>query len=112
MKRKSTKPIQRRSRRTSYERALDQAKTRLERAIAEYDQCQTKIAALSKEIPTLKEIIRVLGPTEFTGAVIKAPGSVTQPHLNRFVSQALKTLTEPFVPDPANEDGMLPDIPE
>jgi hypothetical protein len=50
----------RRVRRSPYGRALELATKRYEKAIAEYIKCQTRMAALEQEIPSLDEVKRVL----------------------------------------------------
>ena len=61
MKRKR-KPTIKRVRRSPYERSLEYATARLEKAIAEENDCQQRLAALHKEIPYLQTVIRALTP--------------------------------------------------
>ncbi len=56
---KLRKPV-RRVRRSPYGRALELATKRYDKAIAEYVKCQTRLAALEVEIPSLDEVKRVL----------------------------------------------------
>jgi hypothetical protein len=62
MKRKR-QPVER-HRRSPYERSLEYAQNRLEKATSEREQCALKLADLDKEIPYLQTVIRALTPVE------------------------------------------------
>ncbi len=60
MKKPKPKPKPR-VRRNPFERALENANQRLERASSEYNRCQARMADLAIEIPKLADMVRSLG---------------------------------------------------
>src|SRR5229473_2270453 len=96
-KRKS-KPVRRAPRRSPYERSLEHATHRLNKAIAERETCALKLADLDREIPYLQGVIRALTPPDAmeewqadvrkqADAYLKAPslkGAIPD-HLKRFI---------------------------
>jgi hypothetical protein len=59
---KKRKPAVKRTRRSPYERSLEYATKRLEKATAEQMDCQKRLMALNQEIPYLQTVIRALTP--------------------------------------------------
>jgi len=59
---KKKKPTVKRTRRDPYTRALSDATTRLDKAVAEEQRCRSMLQYLSMEIPRLRKIIEALQP--------------------------------------------------
>lgn len=131
MKKKT--PATKRVRRSPYERSLDHATKRLEKAIAEQMQAQSDLAALAIEIPRLQGIIRALTPEglpplksprigdyrtsgkyQTRHGIDRATGAeivVDQAEfLRRFpVSSAIGSQTDAIIP-PSDDEPFIPDI--
>lgn len=72
---KRKKTAVKRTRRSPYERSLEHATRRLEKAMDEQMECRAKLDSLEQEIPYLQGIIRALTPTE---SVEISPGVYTR----------------------------------
>lgn len=102
-KKKTPKP---RSRRSPYERSLDYATRRLEKALAEQRDYSLRLEALNKEIPYLQTVIRALTPAvapSGTRPAIPAPTDQAA-FLARYV-----TPIRAVDPD-GNDEPFLPDV--
>ena len=64
MTKKKTRKPQPRRRLTSYERALEDAERRLEKATDERAECLVRLQDLAREIPYLEDIVRALTASE------------------------------------------------
>ena len=123
-----------RKRRDPYERALNAAKKRLEKAAQEQTKCEDRLKALGDEIPRLAQIIAVLGTKQPYPATLESipvgevpnlkdapppplshpglPGGVPA-HLEKYLRQVIRppaAQTAELPPAPDEEDN-LPAIP-
>lgn len=118
MKRK--KPIRRAPRRSPYERSLEHATQRLEKALSEQLECQSNLEALNREIPYLQGVIRALTPRD-AAPTIRSSFDVVPPavhagtipdHLKRFIKPVDNGIvvdqSEPFIPDIIPGEELLP----
>jgi hypothetical protein len=101
------KPVPRRPRRSPYERSLEYATKRLERAIEEQRACQLRLQSLNNEIPYLQTVIRALTPVKMV-EVRPDPYSpkVESPWLDVQTPEHLRQFTGLRAPEPIydNED--------
>lgn len=122
-KKRSTSKTIKRTRRSPYERSLEHAAKRLDRALAEQLQSQSDLDALAVEIPRLQGIIRALEPDPtFTRKDlsslrknvpfenrVKAPASDQAEFLARFVKPVSNLrMGVPMVSDDADEPFLPP----
>lgn len=128
MAKRKLKPV-RRIRRSPYERSLEHATQRLDKALTEQLDCQAKLEALNREIPYLQGVIRALTPVEqaietspgvyrrqVAGSEVSKLGSVTvkviPDHLKRFIKPVDNGIvvdqSEPFIPDIIPGEELLP----
>ena len=128
MPKRKSKPIRRAPRRSPYERSLEHATQRLEKALSEQMDCQAKLEALNREIPYLQGVIRALTPVATSGTVAASPdgkvwtyssSQVLPPimptitdHLKRFIKPVDNGIvvdqSEPFIPDIIPGEELLP----
>jgi len=125
---KRKKPVRRTPRRSPYERSLEHATHRLDKALREQMDCQAKLEALNREIPYLQGVIRALTPVATNGTVatssdgkiwtysspqVLPPIMPTVPgHLKRFIKPVDNGIvvdqSEPFIPDIIPGEELLP----
>lgn len=95
-----------RTRRSPYERSLDYATKRLDKAITERQGCALRLADLDREIPYLQTVIRALTPptqiivASHRGGNIFVPPPTVPEHLKPFFAANVDEL-------PGEEDAFL-----
>jgi hypothetical protein len=98
----------------TYERALATATKRIEKAQAEFNRCNERIAALNVEIPRLRSIINVLAQpsdigrsTPSVARVLEVPKPMS-PELAQYLAPPLDGVgSHPHNPE---DDKFLPDV--
>ncbi len=101
-----------RNRRHPYERCLDHAMARLEKALAEQNECRAKLADLEKEVPYLEKIVEALTPPDKKPVVHEGGAAITRPRIRVPIPQHLKHFIEPVLPaHPTTEDEILKEPP-
>ncbi len=126
---KRKKPVVRRQRRSPYERSLEYATNRLEKALAEQMHHQACLEALNQEIPYLQTVIRALTPpgdvhSSLTGRNVPirmVPPERAITDQSEFLSRFVKPIpltdiqppevsdsSEPFIPDHIPGEEVLP----
>lgn len=99
-----------RTRRSPYERSLEYAAKRLEKALTEQMHHQACLEALNQEIPYLQTVIRALTPPEETPAMPAKPYTPAATVVNQ--EDYLKRFIKPIpltAPKPLSQEGVVTD---